>query len=412
MLASALFALCASTALAVTPANDAFENRQVLSGSLPIEAPGSNEGATKESGESLESFSAAGHSVWFEWTAPDTEWVTIGSCTGTLYPVVEIFEGTSLGALSKVARNGLVNHSELGQNCGWIEREYTIRATAGKHYAIAVDGSTNPSIQPPASEGTFLLHIESTPIPPNNDFDAATSIEGEFFGENDLFYRAEAPGYNWNATKETGEPNHGGDPGGASVWYSWTAPASGVAEFTTSCCPVWPPLIGVYQGDSVAGLATIGGGESVSARVTQGQSYMVAVDGLSNSGEGTLWMGSFWVSVSMAPTPVLPIGGPLDQPPPPPAPDLLPPGTTIFKRSLAAPTRSATFDFRSNEPGAGFQCKLDNRSFVACRSPKTYRHLGAGKHTFQVKALDLSGNRDATPAVARFQIPKPRPASR
>ena len=378
---------------------------------MPIEVAGSNEGATKEQDESLDSFSAAGHSVWFEWEAPATEWVTIGSCTGTLHPVVGIFEGTSLDALYKVARTSGVNHSEEGQNCGWTEREYTIRATAGTHYVIAVDGNTNPSIQPPASEGTFLLHIESTPVPANDDFDAATPLEGEFFGENDDFYRAEAPGYNWNATKEAGEPNHGGDPGGASVWYSWTAPASGPAVFEIGCCPVWTPLIGVYQGDAVSSLSTIGGGESVAVAVTQGQSYKIAVDGLAESGEGVLWMGSFGITVSMSPTPVLPIGGPSIQVSPP-APDTLAPGTTIFKRTLTAPRRQATFDFRSSEPGGGFQCKLDSRSFSACRSPKTYRRLSAGKHTFQVKALDLSGNWDTTPAIARFRIPKPSAASR
>src|SRR5258706_573100 len=33
-------------------------------------------------------------------------------------------------------------------------------------------------------------------------------------------------GSNVNATKEPGEPNHGGDPGGHSIWYRWTASVS------------------------------------------------------------------------------------------------------------------------------------------------------------------------------------------
>ena len=32
-------------------------------------------------------------------------------------------------------------------------------------------------------------------------------------------------GSNVAATKEAGEPNHAGNSGGASVWWSWTAPA-------------------------------------------------------------------------------------------------------------------------------------------------------------------------------------------
>jgi hypothetical protein len=35
-------------------------------------------------------------------------------------------------------------------------------------------------------------------------------------------------GSNVGATKETGEPNHSGDPRGRSVWYRWTAPSNGV----------------------------------------------------------------------------------------------------------------------------------------------------------------------------------------
>ncbi len=40
-------------------------------------------------------------------------------------------------------------------------------------------------------------------------------------------------GSNTTATIETGEPNHGGAPGGKSVWWTWTAPASGIVSVTT-----------------------------------------------------------------------------------------------------------------------------------------------------------------------------------
>ena len=40
-------------------------------------------------------------------------------------------------------------------------------------------------------------------------------------------------GSNTNATVETGEPKHGGKPGGRSVWISWIAPTNGVATFDT-----------------------------------------------------------------------------------------------------------------------------------------------------------------------------------
>src|SRR6185295_13092698 len=41
-------------------------------------------------------------------------------------------------------------------------------------------------------------------------------------------------GSNVGATKEPGEPNHAGAFGGASIWYSWTAPADGTVIFDTA----------------------------------------------------------------------------------------------------------------------------------------------------------------------------------
>src|SRR5207302_7589647 len=40
-------------------------------------------------------------------------------------------------------------------------------------------------------------------------------------------------GSNALATRETGEPLPAGKPGTHSVWYKWTAPADGIAEFST-----------------------------------------------------------------------------------------------------------------------------------------------------------------------------------
>ena len=40
-------------------------------------------------------------------------------------------------------------------------------------------------------------------------------------------------GTNVGATKETGEPDHAGNVGGASVWCRWVAPADGTVTFDT-----------------------------------------------------------------------------------------------------------------------------------------------------------------------------------
>jgi hypothetical protein len=84
--------------------------------------------------------------------------------------------------------------------------------------------------------------------------------------------------------------------------------------------------------------------------------------------------------------------------------DLTAPDTTITS-GPANPTTatSATFDFTS-EPGAGFQCQLDGGGYTTCSSPKSYSGLGAGSHTFSVRAVDAAGNVDPTPATRTWTI--------
>ena len=89
----------------------------------------------------------------------------------------------------------------------------------------------------------------------------------------------------------------------------------------------------------------------------------------------------------------------------PPPPDTDPPQTAITKSPPKRSTRSwAKFRFISDESGSAFFCKLDRRPFRLCRSPRTYRHLRPGRHTFRVKAVDAAGNADPTSAKRRFAI--------
>jgi hypothetical protein len=87
-----------------------------------------------------------------------------------------------------------------------------------------------------------------------------------------------------------------------------------------------------------------------------------------------------------------------------PAPDAAAPRTSLRKARVDQARRKATFSFASSEPGSRFVCKLDNRRFKSCASPKTYKRLASGAHTFRVKARDRAGNVDASPVVKRFRI--------
>ena len=97
-------------------------------------------------------------------------------------------------------------------------------------------------------------------------------------------------------------------------------------------------------------------------------------------------------------------------PPPPPPPPVTPPDTTAPATTLTGGpkgtirSRTARFTFRSNEAGSRFQCKLDKGAWKACSSPKTYRNLKKGSHTFQVRAIDRAGNLDRTPSKRAWRI--------
>ena len=108
--------------------------------------------------------------------------------------------------------------------------------------------------------------------------------------------------------------------------------------------------------------------------------------------------------------PAPPTTPPLTSPPPPPrtTPDRIDPRTSLRRRPArllfaVQPLRRVAFAFSANEPKARFRCKLDRRPFGACRSPRAYL-VRPGRHAFRVYAIDVAGNRDRTPAVARFRV--------
>lgn len=65
---------------------------------------------------------------------------------------------------------------------------------------------------------------------------------------------------------------------------------------------------------------------------------------------------------------------------------------------------SATFEFSANEAGSTFECELDGGGFSVCSSPTTYSGLSDGSHSFAVRAVDASGNVDASPARADWTV--------
>ena len=113
-------------------------------------------------------------------------------------------------------------------------------------------------------------------------------------GANDNFANAQLinpgqsrlVGSNVGATKEAGEPDHAGNPGGASIWYKWVAPNTSTYTFNTIGSS-FDTLLAVYTGDGVTDLTEVASdddfGTSVQSSVvfdtTFGTTYYIAVDG-------------------------------------------------------------------------------------------------------------------------------------
>ena len=363
-----------------------------------------NEGATEEAGEPSTSLEPQ-HSVWFRWEAPSSQPYAIDTCNSEFATTLAVFTGSSLDSMVKVGEDTNTD----GRYC-MDATGVGFRAVTGTVYWIMVAGNGFhfPEAPVPATQGPFELRISSIPLPPNDDFDnpkpmgpsVAISMDGALTS-----YATWSDGFTWNATKEPGEPNHAGDPGGASVWFRWTALRSDPTEI--DACESPDVLLGVYTGDAVDALAEV----PLESRpmscfatfdATSGTVYRLAVDGKLDTGTGMPAMTSFGINVSMHP--------PAPPAPPPVVPqDSSPLGTKLHVHVLKSKPPAFLFTFSATEPGSTFRCKLDKGKFAKCHSPKRFKRLAPGRHAFQVYAVDAAGNRDPSPAIAHFQMPRGHP---
>ena len=131
--------------------------------------------------------------------------------------------------------------------------------------------------------------------PSNNAFASSVSLSGSSGSVN---------GNSALATKEPGEPDHAGNAGGLSVWYSWTAPSTNQVTIDTAQS-AFDTLLAVYTGNTVNALTVVATNNNIGtnnsrSRVTfvpvQGTVYRIAVDG-ANGANGNLTLR--WVQTSV-----------------------------------------------------------------------------------------------------------------
>lgn len=324
------------------PRNDAFDAADVASGPDGT-LTGGNVGATSESGEPEHAGNEGGHSVWFSWTAPASNYVTFNTFGSSFDTVLAVYTGASVSTTTLIAQN-----DDAGTA---INSAASFSAVEGITYKIAVDGAGGgigsivlnwaseiaaPVISSftPDSGGAggsvtlsgvgflsvtevtfngvsanFFILSDSqiiTTVPPatttgvisvtNISGTGSSSAQFTVFAAppNDNFSNAltfagngVVSGTNIGATRETGEPNHGGNGGSASIWWNWTAPTT--ADYRISTLgSTFDTLLAVYTGSSVDALTTIGNNDSdpnggstslLTLHAEAGTLYHIAVDG-------------------------------------------------------------------------------------------------------------------------------------
>lgn len=258
--------------------NDDFVGRINISGRTN-RLSASNVGASRETGEPNHGANQGGRSVWWTWTAPATGTVICSTRGSSIDTILAVYTGSRVGALTLVAENDDGDPADPSAGS-----EVRFKGQAGQVYQIAVDGYRN--MDGTVAEGNIVLSLVQS--------------EPSSKGGNDLFANRfpitgqtnVVSGLNISASKELGEPDHAGNVGGRSLWWSWVAPASGPVSITTQGSG-FAALLAVYRGDSLAALNLLGedqdtagdGSSSVAFMAEQGIEYQIAVDGF-NDGSG------------------------------------------------------------------------------------------------------------------------------
>jgi hypothetical protein len=182
-----------------------------------------------------------------------------------------VFTGSAVNALTSIVQN-----DDEAALFGIYTSRVSFQAVAGTTYRLQVDGYHG-------AVGNIALGLTENvppPAPANDSFDSRIVLAGA---------NVSTTGANNSATLQSGEPRIAGISGGHSVWWSWTAPASGQVTISTAGSD-FDTLLGVYTGTALSSLQTITSNDDqnyfagiltsrVSFQATAGVTYQIAVDG-------------------------------------------------------------------------------------------------------------------------------------
>lgn len=270
--------------------NDNFANRLPLAGAQ-LTTAADNSCATMETDEPDHDGNEGGKSLWWTWTAPGDGFVTISTCGSEFDTVLAAYSGSAINALTVIA-------SDDEGRCGGVsgnQSKISFAVTNGVAYQIAVDGYRYfGDLVPDSGRVTLNLAFAT-----NDAFAGRIPLTGT---------NVTVTGNNASATKEAGEPNHADDEGGKSLWWSWTAPASGLVT-VSACGSDFDTLLAVYTGTAVNTLIPINNSDDsdvcaagsrqswLQFTASAGTTYQIVVDGYKYSNETSARSGDVLLNI-------------------------------------------------------------------------------------------------------------------
>lgn len=271
--------------------NSSFAERAVITGtSASLMAPGPSVAAGGGGPN------PSTNQLWWSWTAPVSGSAGLSTDRTIFFNSVTVYTGSSVSNLTQVAST---NRSG----------ELDFPVVAGTTYHIVSSSTYSPF------GGNIMLTLGLPP--PNDAFANRIALTG-----TNLTVSAN----NVAATVEPNEPAYPSAQTGASVWWSWTAPASGSLTVTLDS-KFYNPYVAVFSGDSLANVVPLAAvrrgwqatlGRETTVDVQAGMSYPIVVAG-ANGGTGPFTLrlsftpGRYPLVVSMQPL----NGGTVNLNPPP-----------------------------------------------------------------------------------------------
>lgn len=210
------------------PPNDDFAQRTRLDPG-PVSLEGATLGALVEEAEPAFGMSPFKHTVWYEWMTDRSGGWELRLAGVASEASAVLAQGDALSNL--VAR-------------AWVTaaREATgsmvFRATAAERFLLQVNGQV---------DGGAPFLVEMIPGPDNDDFAQRQVLPPIGPG---------TPSTTVGATREADEPRYNGALIGRTVWWGWTAPATG-GYYVETEDPEETPFLGVYRGESVDQLTPV-----------------------------------------------------------------------------------------------------------------------------------------------------------